>query len=34
MEKNNEVKIAVLEQRIEDLLPIVLRIDAAIEKLS
>ena len=28
------VKIAVLEQKIEDLKPIVLRIDAAIEKLS
>ena len=28
------VKIAVIEQKIEDLKPIVLRIDAAIEKLS
>ncbi len=34
MEKDSEVKIAVLEQRLEDLRPIVLRIDAAIEKLS
>ena len=31
---DNQVKIAVLEQKIEDLKPIVLRIDAAIEKLS
>ena len=30
----SEVKLAVLEQKIEDLKPIVLRIDAAIEKLS
>tara|TARA_Y100000004_G_C8901892_1_gene406784 strand:- start:681 stop:1067 length:387 start_codon:yes stop_codon:yes gene_type:complete len=30
----DQVKIAVLEQKIEDLKPIVLRIDAAIEKLS
>jgi|TARA_R100000005_G_C4991451_1_gene198810 hypothetical protein len=29
-----QVKIAVIEQKIEDLKPIVLRIDAAIEKLS
>ena len=34
MEKDSEVKIAVLEQRLGDLRPIVLRIDAAIEKLS
>ena len=32
--EDSEVKIAVLEQRLEDLRPIVLRIDAAIEKLS
>tara|TARA_B100000530_G_C15619123_1_gene353606 strand:- start:159 stop:545 length:387 start_codon:yes stop_codon:yes gene_type:complete len=32
--EENEVKLAVLEQKIEDLKPIVLRIDAAIEKLS
>ena len=31
---DDQVKIAVLEQKIEDLKPIVLRIDAAIEKLS
>jgi hypothetical protein len=31
---DNQIKIAVLEQKIEDLKPIVLRIDAAIEKLS
>ena len=30
----DQVKIAVLEQKLEDLKPIVLRIDAAIEKLS
>ena len=30
----DQVKIAVLEQKIEDFKPIVLRIDAAIEKLS
>jgi len=30
----DQVKIAVLEQKIEDLKPIVLRINAAIEKLS
>ena len=30
----DQVKLAVLEQKIEDLKPIVLRIDAAIEKLS
>ena len=29
-----EVKVAVLEQRLEDLKPIVLRIDSAIQKLS
>ena len=32
--QENQVKLAVLEQKIEDLKPIVLRIDAAIEKLS
>ena len=32
--EENQVKLAVLEQKIEDLKPIVLRIDAAIEKLS
>ena len=32
--EENQVKLAVLEQNIEDLKPIVLRIDAAIEKLS
>ena len=32
--EENLVKLAVLEQKIEDLKPIVLRIDAAIEKLS
>jgi len=32
--EQNQVKLAVLEQKIEDLKPIVLRIDAAIEKLS
>jgi len=31
---DDQIKIAVLEQKIEDLKPIVLRIDAAIEKLS
>ena len=31
---DNQVKIAVLEQKIEDLKPIVLRIDTAIQKLS
>ena len=30
----DQVKIAVLEQKIEDLKPIILKIDAAIEKLS
>ena len=30
----DNVKVAVIEQKIEDLKPIVLRIDAAIEKLS
>ena len=34
MVEENQVKLAVLEQKIEDLKPIVLRIDAAIEKLS
>jgi len=29
-----EVKLAVLDQKLEDLKPVVLRIDAAIEKLS
>ena len=32
--EEQQVKLAVLEQKIEDLKPIVLRIDAAIEKLS
>lgn len=32
--EEHQVKLAVLEQKIEDLKPIVLRIDAAIEKLS
>ncbi len=32
--EQSQVKLAVLEQKIEDLKPIVLRIDAAIEKLS
>tara|TARA_B100001059_G_scaffold90050_1_gene88648 strand:+ start:797 stop:1186 length:390 start_codon:yes stop_codon:yes gene_type:complete len=32
--EENEVKIAVLQQKIEDLKPIVLRIDTAIQKLS
>ena len=32
--EENQVKLAVLEQKLEDLKPIVLRIDAAIEKLS
>ena len=32
--EENQIKLAVLEQKIEDLKPIVLRIDAAIEKLS
>jgi len=31
---DDQVKIAVLEQKIEDLKPIVLRIDTAIQKLS
>jgi hypothetical protein len=31
---DNEVKIAVLDQKLEDLKPIVLRIDTAIQKLS
>ena len=34
MVEEQQVKLAVLEQKIEDLKPIVLRIDAAIEKLS
>lgn len=34
MENNQQIKVAVLEQKIEDLKPIVLRIDKAIEKLS
>ena len=32
--EENQIKLAVLEQKIEDLKPIVLRIYAAIEKLS
>jgi len=32
--EDHRIKVAVLEQKVEDLLPIVLRIDAAIEKLS
>jgi hypothetical protein len=32
--ESQEIKVAVLEQKIEDLKPIVLRIDKAIEKLS
>ena len=32
--EENQVKLAVLEQKIEDLKPIVLRIDVAIAKLS
>ena len=32
--EEDQVKLAVLEQKIEDLKPIVLRIDAAIEKFS
>ena len=32
--ENHQIKVAVLEQKIEDLKPIVLRIDKAIEKLS
>ena len=32
--ESQQIKVAVLEQKIEDLKPIVLRIDAAIEKLS
>ena len=31
---DDQVKVALIEQKIEDLKPIVLRIDAAIEKLS
>ena len=31
---DNQVKIAVLEQKVEDLKPIILKIDLAIEKLS
>ena len=31
---DNQVKIAVLDQKLEDLKPIVLRIDTAIQKLS
>lgn len=34
MDNNEYVKIAVLEQKLEDLKPIVLRIDTAIQKLS
>ena len=30
----NQVKIAVIEQKLEDLKPIILRIDTAIEKMS
>ena len=32
--ESQQIKVAVLEQKIEDLKPIVLRIDKAIEKLS
>jgi hypothetical protein len=32
--ESHQIKVAVLEQKIEDLKPIVIRIDAAIEKLS
>ena len=32
--EDHRIKVAVLEQKVEDLLPIVLRSDAAIEKLS
>ena len=32
--QSHQIKVAVLEQKIEDLKPIVLRIDKAIEKLS
>jgi DNA-binding ferritin-like protein len=32
--ESHQIKVAVLEQKIEDLKPIVLRIDKAIEKLS
>ena len=31
---DNQVKIAVIEQKIEDLKPVIYKIDAAIEKLS
>lgn len=34
MDKQNEVKVAVLEQRIDDFSSIVTKLDAAIEKLS
>ena len=34
MDKQNEVKVAVLEQRIDDFSAIVTKLDAAIEKLS
>lgn len=34
MEQQNEVKVAVLEQRIDDFSAIVTKLDAAIEKLS
>lgn len=34
MEKQNEIKVAVLEQRIDDFSSIVTKLDAAIEKLS
>ncbi len=32
--ENQEIKVAVLEQKVEDLKPIILKIDLAIEKLS
>jgi len=32
--EDHQVKLAVLDQKLEDLKPVVLRIDAAIEKLS
>lgn len=32
--EDHRIKVAVLEQKVEDLLPIVLRIDTAIQKLS
>ena len=34
MDNNEYVRIAVLEQKLEDLKPIILRIDTAIQKLS